>query len=713
MGRSRTSEKTNILHIIKAVFFTLDCDIIMEMTELETQVVKIQLGDNRQSTTFVYTLAETIDSMGTEIYVICELPMFNPAAKDECQRIAEAITASLKRTYRKTAQTGIFESSLASINEELSKLVTLGKTHWLGKLNAAVAVKHSGMLSVSSVGKISALIYRDGKFSPVTDTSIGSNQPLKTFEQFSEGKLRLGDLFMLSTPELLNHISIDRIKTLLDKNDLPIAAQSIIEYLNEDMGPDVSCGTIFALQVEAGTTTEEEVDLGQYLAGPIAKSKVITGNSKNGAKGWVPHKVRQAAATSMIISKNFLKDFRTKYIKKSYWQGVASKSGKGINLVQGTLKKTAAKFQPNQISGQISGYSRQKKFFFIAAAILLVAFLANVVIAKMNTKKTETVSQSTSILNDIEKDLNDADAMLVYGDEAQAVKLYTEASELFKKLPTDIDKSDQAGKFSELKKQAEELGHKLNKEEKVTATSLGTLGNGSNLINLPDYFAVEVNRTIVAYQKSAKQILDNKLKSSEPIIDSVSLASNMAAIYNGSELFVWDYQKDLVTGRFSDRVPSSENFGGIKTYSTNNKVYVLDKAKGEVRNFTTANRTFTAGNVSATDDQFKDGSDLAIDGNIYVASNGTILKYNSGKKVDFSLGVSGLSDSTKLFTQNDFTNLYILDSGNKRLIIVNKTGALVRTMTSDQFTELKDFAVDEKGKAVYILNGSELLQVKI
>ncbi len=684
------------------------------MTELETQVVKIQLGDNRQSSTFVYTLAETIDSIGTEIYVICELPMFNPAAKDECQRIAEAITASLKRTYRRTSQQGIFESALASINEELSKLVTLGKTHWLGKLNAAVAVKHDGVLSVSSVGKISALIYREGKFSSITDNSIGSNQPLKTFEQFSEGKMRLGDLFMLSTPELLNHISIDRIKNLIDKNDLPIAAQSIIEYLNDDMGPDVACGTIFALQVKAGTTSDEEVDLSQYLTGPVAKSEVITnpGQISNKGKSWIPHKVKQAASTGLLISKNFLGDFKTKYIKKSYWQGIASKSGKGIGLVQGTLKKTASKFQPNQISGQVSGYSRQKKFFLISAAILLIALVTNLIIAQVNNKKVETVTQSTSALTNIEKSLNDANAALLYGDQEQASKLYSEVASLFSQLPSDIEKSDQASKYADLKKQADELNLKLNKVEKVSATNLGTLGNGSNLINLPDYFAVEVNRSIVAYQKSSKSIVDNKLKSSEPILDSTSLANNMAAIYNGSELFVWDYNSDIVTGRYSDNVPSGDNFGGMKTYATNNKVYVLDKSKGEIRNFTTANRTFTSGTVSAQDDQFKSGSDLAIDGNIYVATSGTILKYNSGKKQDYSPGISGLSSTTKLFTQNDFTNLYILDSGNKRVVILNKTGALVKTLTSDQFTELKDFTVDEKAKIIYILNGSELLSVK-
>lgn len=675
------------------------------MTELETQVVKIQLGDNRQSSTFVYTLAETIDSIGTEIYVICELPMFNPAAKDECQRIAEAISGSLKRSYKRadgSNHTGIFEAALANINEELGKLVTLGKTHWLGKLNAAVAVKHAGVLSVSSVGKISALIYREGKFSSITDTSNSNSQPLKTFDQFSEGKLRLGDLFMLSTPELLNHISIDRIKTLLNKNDLPIAAQSIIEYLNDDMGPDVACGTIFALQVEAGTTSDEEVDLGQYLAGPIATSEIVRD------KSWVPHKVKKAAATSLMIGKNFAADFKNKYVKKSYWQGMVSKSNQSVGVVQSTLKKTASKLQPSQISG----YSRQKKFFLISAAILLIAFGTNLAIARMQSNKEKTVTVSTEALTNIEKNLNDANAALLYGDEAQASRLYADATNMLNGLPADIGESDQADRYNELKAQAEELNQKLNKVEKANVSSLATLGNGSNLINLPNYFAVEVNRTIIAYQKPAKQIQDDVLKSSEPIVDSTALNSNLAAIYNGSELFVWDYEDDIVTGRFTTGVPSGSSFGGMKTYATNNRVYILDKSTGEVKNFNTGNRTFTAGTVSAKDDAFKNGSDLAIDGNIYVATGGTILKYNSGAKQEFNIGISGLSGTTKLFTQNDFANLYVLDSGNKRVIILGKTGALVKTLNSDKFTELKDLAVDEKARSIYVLNGSELLEVK-
>lgn len=672
------------------------------MTELETQVVKIQLGDNRQSSTFVYTLAETIDSIGTELYVIAELPMFNPAAKDECQRIAEAITASLKRTYRRSSSSGIFEIALSNINEELSKLVTLGKTHWLGKLNGVVAVKRNNLLSVSSVGKISALLYRDKKFVSVVDSSGGSNKPLKTFEQFSEGKLKLGDLFLLSTPELLNHISIDRIKNLIDKNDLPSAAQQMIEYLQDDMGPDVACGTIFALQVEPGTTSDEEVDLGSYLGGP----KIVSSTEDEAGSSKAKRKAKEYATTGALIARNFLKDFKSKYVKQSYWKGVASKSTQSIGVMQGRLKKATEKFQPSQISG----YSKSKKFFLICAAVLLIALIANLVIARINSGNEKAQTEFSDKVTKIEELLNDADSSLIYGDEGQALRYYTEADGLIDNTPADISDTEFADKFAELKGRADELDKKLNKVEQAKVDSVGSLGNASHLINLPDYLGTEVNRTIVAYQKSTNSFVDNVLKSSEPIHDSIAINNNLAVIYNGSELFVWDVAGDIVTGRFSDGVPSDSGFGGIKTYTTNNRVYLIDKNAGEVKSFPTTNRSFGSPSVSIKDDSVKNASDLAIDGNIYLATGGTIVKFNSGAKQEFSPAVSDLSSSTKLYTQNDYQNIYILDSGNKKIIIINKQGSLVKNLTSDRFTEPKDFAVDEANKTIYILNGSELLK---
>ncbi len=674
------------------------------MTELETQVVKIQLGDNRQSSSFVFTLAETVDTTSTELYVIAELPMFNPAAKDECQRIAEAITAALKRSYRKSYRASIFENALAQINEELAKLVTLGKTHWLGKLNAVVAVKHNNILSVSTVGKVSALLYREGKFVSITEAT-NSNQPLKTFEQFSEGKLRLKDMFILSTPQLFNHISIDRIKTLIDKNDLPIAAQSMIEHLQSEMGPEVACGTIFALQVEAGSITDEEVDLAQYLANP-EPTEEETGPS------WLPPKVKSkvktASSTGLLIAKNFAGDLKAKYLKPNYWRNLASKSGESVSVVQGRLKKTVQNFQPSQIST----FSRQKKFFLISAAILLIALIANVVIVRMNKTQEEQVKVAGEQLTQLEQLLNDSNAAVLYGDEGQAADLLVKAKEIIAKLPAEFPEEGQAQKASDFRKQFDELDRKLNKIASADVTSLGSLGNGQHLINLQDYLATETNRSIVSYNKSSGTIADNALKSSESILDSIALNNNLAAIYNGSELFIWDVAGDIVTGRFSDGVPSTNNFGGIKTYSTNNKVYLIDKSNGQVKSYATTGRSFGSPTVSITDDVIKKAADLAVDGNIYILSGGTIHKFNSGAKQSFSPAITDFSDAGKLYTQVNYQYIYVLDPGKNRIVILNKEGGMVQTLTSDQFSDLRDFAIDEGTRTVFVLNGSELLKVK-
>lgn len=674
------------------------------MTELETQVVKIQLGDNRQSSSFVFTLAENVDTTSTELYVIAELPMFNPAAKDECQRIAEAITAALKRSYRKSYRASIFENALAQINEELAKLVTLGKTHWLGKLNAVVAVKHNNILSVSTVGKVSALLYREGKFVSITEAT-NSNQPLKTFEQFSEGKLRLKDMFILSTPQLFNHISIDRIKTLIDKNDLPIAAQSMIEHLQSEMGPEVACGTIFALQVEAGSITDEEVDLAQYLANP-EPTEEETGPS------WLPPKVKSkvktASSTGLLIAKNFAGDLKAKYLKPNYWRNLASKSGESVSVVQGRLRKTVQNFQPSQIST----FSRQKKFFLISAAILLIALIANVVIVRMNKTQEEQVKVAGEQLTQLEQLLNDSNAAVLYGDEGQAADLLVKAKEIITKLPAEFPEEGQAQKASDFRKQFDELDRKLNKIASADVTSLGSLGNGQHLINLQDYLATETNRSIVSYNKSSGTIADNALKSSESILDSIALNNNLATIYNGSELFIWDIAGDIVTGRFSDGVPSINNFGGIKTYSTNNKVYLIDKSSGQVKSYATTGRSFGSPTVSITDDVIKKAADLAIDGNIYILSGGTIHKFNSGAKQSFSPAITDFSDAGKLYTQVNYQYIYVLDPGKNRIVILNKEGGMVQTLTSDQFTDLRDFAIDESARTVFVLNGSELLKVK-
>lgn len=666
------------------------------MAELETQVVKIQLGDNKQATSFVFTLAETVEGSGAEIFMICELPLFNPAASEECQRIAEAIAASLRRSYRHPVSSNTFENTLALVNEELGKLQNLGKTHWLPKLNAVIAVKSKTKLSVTSVGKITALLYRDNSFAPIAEAST-PHHPLKTFENFSEGKIRLGDLLVLSTSQLFNHISIDRFKNILKRNDLPDTAQEIIATLSDVMGPEVACGTILAQQVAAGSLdAEEEVDLGAYMAAPQVVS------SKQGAD-WLD-KIKTMGSTAALIGKNVGGSIKEKIKQRPNFANLTKSKGGALSVVQSQFKKVGKQLGPESIKG----YSRQKKIFLIAAGVLLVAIIANIGIAKYLSSREKIVVLANDKIASFEKLNSDANAALLYGDEAQASRIIEDLLNQLNGLGEISD--EQKAKIDEIRTAATTLQNKLTKTGEAGVETLGTLSNGDHLIVLPNFFATETGRTVVSYNRTSKSIADNTLKTSEPITLSSFNKGEDTVIFNGSELLIWDTKTGVIGGAISDSVPSKNNARGLTVY--NGKAYIIDRSSKKVMKYSVSDSAITTPTASLSDiSELSSASDMAIDGSIYFVSSGTIFKYNSGAKQDFNLGVSALSDNTKIYTENGMTNLYVLDPGNRRILILDKTGAVVQTLTSGQFNDLKDFYVDEKNKSIFVLNNNQLLKV--
>jgi|GEM_PF-928888 len=683
------------------------------MPELETQVAKIQIGDPKQATAYVYLMAEKIDATETEIYVLCELPLFNPAAQADCERIAEAIGASLKRSYRKTATDATFENSLAQINEELGKLASLGKTHWIGKLNALVAAKRGETLSIATVGKITALLYRDGLFTTVSE-SAGAPTPLKTFENFAIGKLRLGDLLIFSTTQLLNHISIDRIRQILEGGDLPQAAGAIIEILRENAGPEVACGAILALQVSPGQGRDEEIDLAPYVAGaagdPVVESAAAGGLA---AGDGFAGKAKNLSGKALRMAQGFVGRTLPQAISRIRNQPrpdvrqILNKNKAAIGVVNQQFRRATQQFRPETFRG----FSNQKKFFFISAAILLAALIASVSITQHYHKTQVAATTAKSDIEQMQKLAGDANANLLYGDEGKARDLLNQLnSQLNGK--SSSDKTVQ-GQLDDLRKQAADLAGKLNKESSPQASTVATLSGANRLIVLPGYLATETNRVIVSYNRATGQTQDNVLKSSEPINYSVATKGSNAVIYNGKELFLWNFQTGLFSSHFSENVPTGDSMVGLRIYPTNSRVYTIDKANNRVLSFLAGDKDISKPVVAiANAGDLSQASDLAIDGNIYLINNGTVLKFNSGAKQDFTPSLpSGLASGAKIYTQSDFANLYILDGGNKRIIILNKKGGLVGTLNLPQLSNMKDFTVEEKGKTIFILNNDALMKI--
>jgi len=90
-----------------------------------------------------------------------------------------------------------------------------------------------------------------------------------------------------------------------------------------------------------------------------------------------------------------------------------------------------------------------------------------------------------------------------------------------------------------------------------------------------------------------------------------------------------------------------------------------------------------------------------------------ITKYYAGRLAEFKEPtlITPLSGKGKIYTESDFEYLYVMDAGNNRIVILSASGDVVQTLTSPEFTDLKDFYVDEANRTIYILNDTALLKV--
>jgi len=155
---------------------------------------------------------------------------------------------------------------------------------------------------------------------------------------------------------------------------------------------------------------------------------------------------------------------------------------------------------------------------------------------------------------------------------------------------------------------------------------------------------------------------------------------------------------------------------GLGVYFGN--IYVLDKTKGGVLKFVPAGSGYVKTNYFATDvsPDLTNATSMAIDGSIWILlSDGPILKYTRGKADSFN--TSGLdkpfSNPSKLYTNIDFENIYVLDNGNSRIVVVGKDGGYKEQYQTDILAKAKDFEVSENDKKILVLSEDKIYEIEI
>lgn len=220
-------------------------------------------------------------------------------------------------------------------------------------------------------------------------------------------------------------------------------------------------------------------------------------------------------------------------------------------------------------------------------------------------------------------------------------------------------------------------------------------------------------------------VVDLAKKSNQVLAGSEQLGEATFASLNGGIAFIYSKDKgvlriDTTNSKLSVVAKKDDEWGQVADlYAFAGNVYLLDAGKNQIWKYLPAANTYSDKREYLSKDtkvDFSGASRMQIESSVYLLkSGGEILRYTRGDKDNFSIGGldKGVKNPKSIFISSDTDNLYLLDSGNSRLLILTKTGGYKGQITGDKFATATDLAVDEAGKKVYLLDGSKIYSVEL
>ncbi len=325
-----------------------------------------------------------------------------------------------------------------------------------------------------------------------------------------------------------------------------------------------------------------------------------------------------------------------------------------------------------------------RKVILTIVLVILVVFAGSVFFAVKKQQDTKTLALFNSIYPQASKKFSEGQGLLDLNQNL-ARDSFTEAKNILGGA------KDKFPKNSAQEKQISQLLAKINSSLQSTS---GIKSSDAKQVD------VSVNSMLLAETKN----------------DASYFAYDDKNIYGLTSSAVFSLDKD---GSNKKTIIKNDDLWqqGIAVSSYNGNVYVLDKKQNQILKFVAADSGFSQTNYfkDASPD-FSNAVSMAIDSSVYVlSSNGNVGKFTKGKSDSFSVTAleTKLSSPKRIFTTADLDNIYILDNGNSRIVVLDKNGAYKSQYQANVIKNADDFDVSEKDKKAYVLSSGKVYEIDL
>jgi len=361
---------------------------------------------------------------------------------------------------------------------------------------------------------------------------------------------------------------------------------------------------------------------------------------------------------------------------------------------------------------------RTSQILLIATIILGLLFISSIVGLSMKQKDEKTIIALNAQMEEIENKKNAAEASIIYNEEEKGRTLLFEAKNLINELPEKSKKQKDSKEtlLSEINILLEKLSHRENIVEPVVLADFKEADPTIQIFKIINknnglYTFNPFNNIIYRLNLGEQNTIDI-LKENSTSLGHLDLAidkdvNNILFYHSNNGLTELNIRDNSL--KSLDIALNNTNAQIKELYLYSNKLYLLDIDSQQIYRHIASLSGYARGAAWIKDETInKDGMiSFAVDGAIYVLkNNGEIIKFTSGYKQKFEPTTPDpvWNKPTKLWTSNKTDYIYVLDPGEKRLVVFDKKGKLIIQYYSDKFNNLKDFAVNEQEKKIYLLD---------
>jgi len=572
------------------------------------------------------------------------------------------------------------ESSLSEANLYLIDFTKKGNVEWIGNFNFICGVFSKNILHITSVGETTIKLCRETRISHIEKRfpTQKKTHPSKTFGNIASGRIFDKDKLILGTKNILTIAPLIKLRELFKKD-----RHQIIENFKRLAKNKNNNAPIVCMAIEIKTETAE---------------KIIRAESTS------------ASTLVQLSREKRLNKKRSKIINKWY------------------------NFKTNY-------YYQNKLVFWIASfLIILILILPFLIVQKINYYiKISNFKQLSIEIQEVQKK---TDIALIYQDKIKAKGLIQKNQILINQLLVFTDKSslenDQKvlSETALLLKRYQEQQDSLSNIKRISSLKeIFDFSNSNFIVNPVGMAQVENNlyfyelESGILYKLPIEDNIAEDKRSLVPIfISTKDELRKMVALESGQIIFLGQSGKAYIY---------NSNNNGHNTYSLNPKItiesiqalkgfssnfYLLDNKKNDIIKYSFQSLTEENDTIEGTNwlagllEKPEEVQSMAIDGSIYILnSDGTIIRYFRGERVECIRPALGkiLAGENKIFTKDNFVNLYISDPKNKRLIILDKKEKIISQYLNDEFANIQDFLITKDEKEVYLLCRKKIFRLEL